>query len=350
MVVCAIDVANLQTDSRRQEIQLIPQDANGRIDGVDGRSWLMDAEALIANAQLSKTDFPIDYNHASLDARKTGAAAPAAGWVDHTSLQARADGIYGTVEWNAPAVNHLVEREFRYTSPVFTFDPATKKTLAYKGSGLTHYPNLGNLKPVVNAQAANSKENDMDEIIEEIREALNLPTASNAAEIKTELDKLFARAGSLAANSDVSLVDQLSLIEARITTAETKASETVAANSSAPDPGAFVPRAEFDNISTQLKTLTDAAENSRVEAAVNAALESGKITPASLDWAKDYCRKDADGFASFVASNAQVIPMGEDKHASTGASTALSDEETAVCAQLGISVDEFIKTKNEESE
>jgi len=229
MVVCAIDVANLQADSRKQIIQLIPQDAKGRIDGVDGRSWLMDAASLIANAQASKADFPIDYNHASLDARKTGVAAPAAGWVDHTSLEARSDGIYGTVEWNKPAINHLVDREFRYTSPVFTYHPTTNKTLAYKGSGLTHYPNLGNLKPVVNAQAQSpakagaNKENGMDEIIEEIREALNLPTASNAAEIKIELDKLFGRVGTLAANSEASLTDQIGMIEQALTAAQTKA-------------------------------------------------------------------------------------------------------------------------------
>ncbi len=347
-VVCSIDPTGVSADSRQQIIQLIPQDANGRVEGIDGRAWLMDADAIIANAQKSKTDFAIDYNHASLDARKTGAAAPAAGWVVHTSLQARADGIYGTVEWTPPAINHLQDREFRYTSPVFTYDPKTNKMLAYKGSGLTHYPNLGNLKPVVNAQA-NTEENGMDEIIEEIREALNLPTASNAAEIKIELDKLFGRVGTLAANSEASLTDQIGMIETALTTAQAKADKAtaaVAANSKL-DTTQFVPRAEFDRVDAELKAVVTTQENARVETAVNAALEAGKIAPASLAWAKDLCRTNPESFAKFVANTAQIIPMGEEKHSGKGAQ-ALTDEETAVCTQLGLSTEEFLKAKQAE--
>jgi len=345
MVVCSIDPTGINTDSQEQLIQVIPQNAEGWIEGVDGRRWRLDAESIIANAQASKTDFPIDYNHASLDARKTGAVAPAAGWVDHTSLEARPDGIYARVRWNDAAVNHLTKREFRYTSPVFTFDPKTHRTRAYKGSGLTHYPNLGELKPVVNAQASN-KENDMKELIEHMRRFLNLPTAANEQDIVNELHKVIARIGGVAVNAKLddkaSLIEAVEAIEAHVA----QLNEQVAANSNAPDPNAFVPRAEFDNISTQLKTLTDAEENTRVETAVNAALKAGKITPASLDWAKDYCRKDAEGFEKFVANTAQIIPMGDEfkgKHESGDG--ALSDEEQAVCTQLGLDPEEYKKTK-----
>jgi len=342
-VVCSVDPTGINADSRQQMIQLISQDANGQITGIDGRGWQMDAESIIANAVASKTDYPIDYNHASLDARKTGAVAPAAGWVDHATLEARPDGIYGRVQWNEAAVNHLTEREFRYTSPVFTFNPKTGKTLAYKGSGLTHYPNLGDLTPVTNS---NEGESVMDEIIEEIREALNLPTASNAAEIKVELDKLFSRVGKLATNSDARLIDQVGMIEARLESAETKAVAAVAANAQG-DPAQFVPRAEFDRVDNALKTITTTQENQRVEAAVNTALDAGKIAPASLDWAKDLCRTNPKSFDEFVANTAQVIPMGESNHGSSEHASALSDEEAAVCSQLGLSTDDYLKTKKE---
>jgi phage I-like protein len=344
-VVCAIDPTSIEAESRQQVIQLIPQDANGRIIGADGRHWLMDANALMAHATASKTDFPIDYNHASLDARKTGASAPAAGWVDHTSLEARPDGLYGRVQWNAAAVNHLTEREFRYTSPVFTFNPKTGKTLAYKGSGLTHYPNLGDLTPVANQQ----EEDQMDEIIEEIREALNLPTASNAAEIKIELDKLFSRVGTLAANSDAKLIDQIGMLETRLANAETKAAEAIAANSQS-NAADFVPRTEFDRVKTQLDTITTAAENERVETAVNAAIESGKIAPASKAWAEDLCRNNQASFDNFVTNASQVVPLKQDKHGEHQHSDVLTDEEVAVCSQLGLSKEEFLKSKKEESE
>jgi len=344
-VVCSVDPTGINAESRQQMVQLIPQNADGHIVGIDGRNWQMDAEAIIANAAASKTDFPIDYNHASLDARKTGAVAPAAGWVDHTTLEARPDGIYGRVQWNSEAVNHLNEREFRYISPVFTFSPKTGKTLAYKGSGLTHYPNLGDLTPVANEQ----EDNPMDEIIEEIREALNLPTASNAAEIKTELDKLFGRVGKLAANSDANLIDQVGMIETRVESAETEAAEAVAANSQG-NAADFVPRTEFDRVKAQLDSITTAAENERVETAVNAAIESGKIAPASKAWAEDLCRNNQSSFDDFVANASQVVPLKQEKHGGHQHDNVLSDEEMAVCSQLGLSTDEFLKSKKEESE
>jgi len=345
-VVCSVDPTGINAESRQQMIQLIPQDANGHVTGIDGRRWQMDAGSIISNAQASKTDFPIDYNHASLDARKTGAVAPAAGWVDRTTLEARPDGIYGRVKWTGAAVNHLTEREFRYTSPVFTFNPKTGKTLAYKGSGLTHYPNLGDLTPVANS---NEGESTMDEIIEEIREALNLPTASNAAEIKTELDKLFGRVGTLATNSDAKLIDQVGMIETRIESAETKAAEAVAAvaANAQGDPAQFVPRTEFDRVDSALKAVTTTQENQRVDMAVNAALDAGKIAPASLDWAKDLCRSNPKSFDEFVANTAQAIPMGENEPGSSGHNSALSHEEAAVCSQLGLSTEDYLKSKKE---
>jgi phage I-like protein len=346
-VVCSLDPSGINADSREQLIQLIPAGPDGIISGVDGRSWVMDAEAIIANARASKTDFPIDYNHASLDARKTGARAPAAGWVDRTTLEARPDGIYGLVRWNTPAIKHLTEREFRYTSPVFTFDPRTRKTLAYRGSGLTHYPNLGELKPVVNAR--DPKENNMKKLIEHLRHFLNLPTASNEQDIVNELHKVIARIGSVAVNANLddkaTLIDAVEAIEAHVA----RLNEQVAANSNTPDPNAFVPRAEFDNVSAQLKALTDAAENARVEQAVNSALEAGKITPASLDWARDYCRKDPEGFEQFVANTAQILPLGESSSGGDRGGMALSEEEQAVCSQLGLDPEEYKKTKQAQS-
>jgi len=340
IVFCSIDASAWAGDEHGQRVHLIPVDADGNIVGVDGRHWKLNAENIMASARSTKTDIPVDYHHASLSAQKTGAMAPAAGWIKPASIEANSDGIFGIVEWTDIALNQLKHREFRYVSPVFTHTSGNE-TVALKGLALTHYPNLGDLEPVANSK---QEENKMDEIIEEIREALNLPSASNAAEIKVELDKLFSRVGVLAANSDASLVDQIGLIDTRIHAAETLAT----AENSQFDPAAFVPRAEFDRVDGELKTVMNTQENARVETAVNAALTAGKITPASLAWAKDLCRTNPESFASFVANTQQVIPMGEDSHNAAGGKSALTDEEVAVCSQLGLSPEDFLKAKNEE--
>lgn len=341
-VVGVIEV-NTMNEHNTQHIHLIPVDAKGMVAGVDGRTWHCNSASILAHAKSYPTQFAGDYFHASLDAAKTGVKAPASGWIEPASIKLESNGIWADVQWTGEAAQAIRDKAYKYISPVFAVNPKTKQILRLKGFGLTHYPNLGDLTPVANSQ----KESNMDEIIEEIREALNLPTASNAAEIKTELDKLFSRVGTLAANSQATLNEQITLIESRLMASEEKAAQAIEANSQK-NIGDFVPRTEFDRLRQELQALATAQSEKKVELAVNAALEHGVIAPASLAWATDYCKKDPEGFAQFAANSVKVIPLGTDQHASTVNGQALNAEEIAVCSQLGVSTEDFLKFKASE--
>ena len=62
-----------------------------------------------------------------------------------------------------------------------------------------------------------------------------------------------------------------------------------------PDPSQFVPRAEFDRVSTRLNTVETERAEERATAAVDDAVRAGKIAPAQRDWAMAYAKRDADG-------------------------------------------------------
>jgi len=340
-VICSIQNDTINDDNS-QHVHLIPVNKDGLVEGVDGRSWHYDGAALLHAAKNTKTELPVDYHHASLSARSTGAAAPAAGWIDPSTLESNAAGLFGIVVWTDAAANAIRNREFRYTSPVFTY--TQERVVALKGSALTHYPNLTDLKPVANSEsddallAINDKENPMDELLERLRYLLNLPTLATADEIKSALDDGFARmksaAGDTAANAE------------RLDDLATCWQQQLAANSI--DTTTFVPRCEFDRVKSELTALTTERQNARVDTAVNDALERGVISPAALPWAREYCRKDPEGFAQFAVNAVHAVPLGEASNSQTvQAAGALTEEEIAVCSSLNISQDDFKKQKEE---
>lgn len=117
-------------------IQLLPDTC--RIAGIDGRNWLNDQP----DSVVSKSRLPmvIDYEHASEHRAPQGLDAPAAGWVDR--LQVRGFSVWGHTDWTPHAKQRITSREYRYISPVFTYDRDTGRIHQLISAGLTNKPNL----------------------------------------------------------------------------------------------------------------------------------------------------------------------------------------------------------------
>lgn len=123
----------------------------GRFKAKDGRpaglqGWnLTDSLAwqIIAKAQRQQDRFLIDYDHATL--AENGTRAPAAGWF--TGLEWRpGDGIYAVgVEWTAAALAAIASREYRYISPVLTYDAKTGDVTGLLMAAIVNYPALDGL-------------------------------------------------------------------------------------------------------------------------------------------------------------------------------------------------------------
>ena len=160
----------------------------------------------------------------------------------------------------------------------------------------------------------------MDEMLERLRYMLNLPTLATPEEISGQLEVLISRlkAPETAAMKTALALPEEAGVEALLTAAQAR----VTAPPAAPDLSAYIPRAQYEEVAHALNTLKTAAENERVEREVTAAMSARKIAPASADWARAYCRRDAAGFAQFVASapelladtsHTQAKPQGSDQ-------------------------------------
>lgn len=308
----------------------------------DGRGPYLLADRDAANvvveasrARAGNTAIMVDYDHQSYYGAREGVGgrAPAAGWIDPASLTVEADGIWADVEWTGAAAAKLAAREYRYLSPLFTYDPATRAVRALVNAGLTNTPAIEQLAAV--ASQSFQSENEMD--LSKIAVAAGLAAAATESEIVTKVVALTAAATALAAASA-----KLGL------GADASPGDLVAA-ATKPNPAEFVPIAVVKDLQTQVAGLQSAIQGDKAEAAVAAAMRGGKVTPAMKGWAEGYAKADLAGFEAFVAAAAVILKAGEQfgrlsDPPPTG-EHGLSREEAAVAASMGLTTEEYVAAK-----
>ena len=117
-----------------------------------------------------------------------------------------------------------------------------------------------------------------------------------------------------------------------------------------------MPKADYDLIKGQLDALQTQALNraeADITAAVEAAIEGGKVAPASKDYHIAACRAEGglDRFKKMVGAAAPIgAPSGLDGKEAPGATGGgLTPEELAVCNAVGKSPEDFMAAKAAES-
>lgn len=312
------DLSATVSDGKAPEwVELIPSGPS--VTGRDGRQWLFDEQAgtLVQSSFLGRAiDLPIDWEHATQHRASKGESAPAAGWIKQ--LELRNGALWGLVDWTPRASEQVINREYRFLSPVFDFDPDTTRIARLVSAGLTNKPNF-----LLTALNQENTEVTPVTLSPALLTALGLPATA------TEEQALAA-------------------------TAQLKATAQ-ATNSEKPNLEQFMPPADYDNV---LQRATNAEQalaeqkktehNKQVDALITSATQAGKITPATADYHRAACQ-DETGLARFKAfvDAAPVVAapsnLDERKHDKT--TTALNSEEQHVAKLLDMSEADFIKGK-----
>ena len=309
-------------------VELLPASESGEwIAGRDGRKWKLSSPAAVQDRFAERDmDLPIDIEHATEIKGAEGEPAPAMAWIK--SLQIREGGsIWGLVEWNHEGEWLVESKQYRYLSPVFTYDKESGEILELLSAGLTNQPNL---KLTALNRAQNQPEGNED----------------------MALSKAMCQALGIAEDADEATA--LTAIEQLKTDKETALNRA-----ESPSLEKFVPRADYDaamnRATTAEQTLADrdqADQDTKIEIAVNAAIEAGKIAPSSKEYHIAACRAEGglEQFEQFVES-APVIadPAGLDGNP-PNAGVALNAEEKQAADLMGISHEEFAKAKKEEEQ
>lgn len=332
-----------------ERIQLFPA---GEFRAMDGRptdvpAWRMDATIaarLVAAADARSTPYALDYDHASLTAASTGARAPAAAWFKALEW-VEGEGLFAVgVEWTAAAAEMVAAGEYRFTSPVFSYDPATGAVVALINAGLTNNPALDGLADVAQVVAASlltpaaqptQEDTQVEELIEKLTWLLNLPVGSTVEDIKGQLQKLIDQLGTaptVAASFD--LAGHMAALSAR---------------AAQPDPALFVPVAAHKEVADQLAALSLQVRTDKVGALVTAALSDARLLPAQEGWARELGMSDLSKLEGFLATAQPIVALSQMQSGGgapvAGGAVSLSEAELAVCSQMGLDPEDFAKTK-----
>lgn len=301
-------------------IELIP--AGIAVIGRDGRAWINDDPAGVVAASAAEVQpLPLDWEHATEERAPEGLEAPAAGWIDR--LEVREGGaIWGRVAWTPRGGAQVAAKEYRFVSPVFTYDKLSRRIGRLTSVGLTNTPNLS--LTALNRQGPNREKTE------------------NALSLAIQLRTL------LGLGADAS--DDAIVVAVR---------EDRAANRSV-DLTKYAPRADLEvatnrvtALETDIKTRDQAARTKAIEEAITAAQDAGKIAPASVDDYRAMCRTEG-GLEAFqklaatlpvILTSEQIAANRRDPKAQDESASGLTEEEKAVCRQLGQSEEAFAAGK-----
>jgi phage I-like protein len=317
----------------------------GRVELSDHREPFMvdetSLEILVAAYRSRGVDLVIDYEHQSLQ----GERAPAAGWIK--DLEARSDGLWARVDWTEQARDYLEKKEYRYFSPVLRLDPETRKPMALIHVGLTNVPAINHLPPLVARWGGGAAEpqdlqpgeparrspgmamesgKEKTKMVEQLKRLMGLePEAEEGAVCGKVLEAFRDLAMSLNLPGDVSVAQMKGAVEAlkagvgRLLKAEE----------------------ELQGLKARLARET-------ADRRVEEALKTGKVSPAQRGWALEYCRRDPDGFQTYVDRAPKLVPTGEELQLlreDHQDESGLLPEEMAVCRSLNVSPEAYQKAK-----
>lgn len=328
----------------------------GTFGGRDGRGpWhLRDkahAEQVIAatRAFLNGVDMLVNYDHQSEYAAVpgVGGVAKAAGWINPDTLEVGDDGIYVAADWTPAAEAALQAREYRYYSPHFRARPGTGELTRIVNVGLTNSPNIEVSALASQEVGAFSEGSPMKKFATLLSAsaltALALNADSEDDAVVNAIDQLVKdKAGDAAI---------LASVRARFKLADDAGEEAVlnaitsAAAAGQPDPAKFVPVDALKDVQAQLAAI----QEEKVLASVDQAIEQGRLVPALKDWAISLGKKDISELQSYLGK-APVFSGGSQLQGDPPATEKgkLSAEESAICAQLGISEADFLQSRDGE--
>lgn len=312
--------------------------------------WTMTPEIgarLVGAAAARENGLSFDYEHQTLRARENGKPAPAAGWFK--TLEVRDDGVWATnIQWTAAARQMIESGEYRYTSPVFTYDEKTGEVTSLFNVALTNTPAIDGMDAVaacaIAALSANhSPEITMNKLLAALLPVLGLKAESTEDDAIAALSRVSAQIGTAAASADYALDKHLATLGSQLTDSRT-ALAAAAAQPGTPDPAKFVPMAQFVAMQNQVAALSTQYESRERDELMQQGLDDGRILPAQEAYWRGQPIAALSAYLKVAQPMAALARMQSGGHAPGGSGSgvaALSADQQKIAKQFGIAPDKF---------
>lgn len=338
----ALPLSEPEGDGASEWLHLLP--GGGQIHTGDGRGpYTVDDYEALAAASLGDGDrLVLDECHSTDLAAPKGHSAPARGWI--VELQARADGIWGLVEWTGTGRQLRADKAYRGISPAI-LHTKDKKIVGIARASLVNVPNLKGLT------ALHQKETSMN-FREMLIELLKLDEEADDAAIETALRKAMEGAAQeadveTAVHSALAPIrDQLELDESGDIVATITALQAAGNDDKQ---GAIITslQSELSNVSSQLTALQAERSLDAATSFVDKAIHDGRVG----------VKPNRDLYISMHQENPERTELLINGMAKVGGGPALhqrdvptrtaelDDADNSVIALMGLDPTEFKKTR-----
>jgi phage I-like protein len=289
----------------------------------------------------------IDYEHQTQKADFNGLPAPAAGWA--ITLEARTDGVYALIDWTDKAKAHIEAREYRYISPVFSYDSKTGEVLQLHMAALTNSPGLTGLtelNPAMLKQFLNHSQVEENDVKKELLALLAMAITATDSEVVGAVAMLQTDLKTANDAKDAAVAQV-----ATLTTEKETAATELATLKKAQGTGSDV--VAMAALQTQVVSLQAQLNANEVAALVAEGLADGRILESSRAWAEDLGKKDVAQLKGFLAVAPKIAALQGQQSAGmphgSGATDAsgLTADELAVCSSVGMTPAAFAAAKKE---
>ncbi len=304
------------------------------------------AAKLIEQVAAQSTSLLVDYEHQTLAAAKNGKPAPASGWVTNLVYK-KGQGIFAQVAWTKTAQAYIDAGEYRYVSPVFTFDRETGEITRILHIALTNSPALDGMlavaarEEILKTMEKNTMKDSSKDFFVRLCTELSLPETANEEEIIVaikDLVKSKAKEQPVAASYKQPSSTNLNSVSQEQGEPMVPLSVLTALQHEMADKSAlFVQKArESDE-----QALTNS---------IQSALADGRLTKSLEDWAYKLGRTDRATLDSYLYSAKPIAALTTMQTTSmqtqqTATNSSLSEEDKYAARQLGISDTDFVTYK-----
>lgn len=304
-------------------MRVLPAGEFAAVDGrpgknVAGGTWKLTPELarkVIERVATTRTDVLVDYEHQSLLAKDNGRPAPAAAWLKKLEWRdGPADaggGLWATdVSWTAAAAAAIEAGEYRYLSPVFSYDNQGRVT-ALVSVALTNTPALDTLDPLVSRSALSLLTGDRETPVDKDQQIVALTQERDNA--KTSLAALTTQVATLTQERDAAKTQVATLTQERDTL-----------------------KAAAD------QAKADADKKAHAEL-LQAALTDGRLVPAQKTWAE---KQTLAALTEYLDATKPVTALTRQADGKGGTDAhGLTETELAMCTRMGVSPEDYVKAK-----
>lgn len=274
----------------------------------------------------------IDYEHQSLHKEANGQIAPAAGWM-HAIEWHEGRGLMARVELTTRARELIAAGEYRYFSPVFTFDERTGEVQRILMGALTNTPAIHGMAAVSLAAAASAF----------FAARATAPTCnrfSTQGESMTLAEQIRAVFALDASAGDEAIV-------AACTAARDRSiAPPKAAHTPAPDPAQFAPITVVDELRGQIAALSAQLHERQLADLIEPALSDGRLLAAQEAWARELGKKDIAALSQYLKTAQPIAALASTQTqgrppAGVHSPASLNAAELAVCTALGLTPEKY---------